>query len=243
METWGTRECRTLTTPGFPRKISEAGLSVLAGEVRSYRQGRRKGGGCESFSPFRILSDYLPDQTDRRMGSLVSTREGCGGAGGSSWGSEELELLALTNGYSEIQPSFRLWQSLSDFDQLPDDIATSANIADIEEKKGFTSHFYLIYRRYRQFYALQSKLEERFGPESKASPYTCVLPTLPAKVYMGVKQEIAEMRIPALNAYMKDNRVFSRLCVPSSSGVEFPAPPQTAAPTEFSEGVWVPLEL
>ena len=31
--------------------------------------------------------------------------------------------------------------SLSDFDQLPDDIATSANIADIEEKKGFTSHF------------------------------------------------------------------------------------------------------
>ncbi|MBW02940.1 Neutrophil cytosol factor 4, partial [Eschrichtius robustus] len=62
---------------------------------------------------------------------------------------------------------------------------------------------YLIYRRYRQFYALQSKLEERFGPESKASPYTCVLPTLPAKVYMGVKQEIAEMRIPALNAYMK----------------------------------------
>ncbi|XP_059969449.1 neutrophil cytosol factor 4 [Mesoplodon densirostris] len=104
----------------------------------------------------------------------------------------------------------------SDFNQLPDDVATSANIADIEEKKGFTSHFvfvievktkggskYLIYRRYRQFYALQSKLEERFGPESKASPYTCILPTLPAKVYVGVKQEIAEMRIPALNAYMK----------------------------------------
>ncbi|XP_007111834.1 neutrophil cytosol factor 4 [Physeter macrocephalus] len=104
----------------------------------------------------------------------------------------------------------------SDFDQLPDDIATSANIADIEEKKGFTSHFvfvievktkggskYLIYRRYRQFYALQSKLEERFGPESKATPYTCILPKLPAKVYVGVKQEIAEMRIPALNAYMK----------------------------------------
>ncbi|XP_022455619.1 neutrophil cytosol factor 4 isoform X1 [Delphinapterus leucas] len=104
----------------------------------------------------------------------------------------------------------------NDFNQLPDDIATSANIADIEEKKGFTSHFvfvievktkggskYLIYRRYRQFYALQSKLEERFGPENKASPYTCILPTLPAKVYVGVKQEIAEMRIPALNAYMK----------------------------------------
>lgn len=40
---------------------------------------------------------------------------------------------------------------------------------------------YLIYRRYRQFYALQSKLEERFGPESKTSPFTCILPTLPGK--------------------------------------------------------------
>nr|XP_004650332.1 neutrophil cytosol factor 4 [Jaculus jaculus] len=105
----------------------------------------------------------------------------------------------------------------SDFEQLPDDVAISANIADIEEKRGFTSHFvfvievktkggskYLIYRRYRQFYALQSTLEERFGPENKSSPYTCSLPTLPAKVYMGVKQEIAEARIPALNAYMKN---------------------------------------
>ncbi|KAM8780000.1 neutrophil cytosol factor 4 [Rhynchonycteris naso] len=104
----------------------------------------------------------------------------------------------------------------SDFEQLPDDIAISANIADIEEKRGFTSYFvfvievktkggskYFIYRRYRQFYALQSKLEERYGPESKNSALTCSLPTLPAKVYMGVKQEIAEMRIPALNAYMK----------------------------------------
>ncbi|XP_073069951.1 neutrophil cytosol factor 4 [Manis javanica] len=104
----------------------------------------------------------------------------------------------------------------SDFEQLPDDIAISANIADIEEKRGFTSYFvfvievktkggskYLIYRRYRQFYALQSKLEERFGQDNKTSPFTCSLPTLPAKVYMGVKQEIAEMRIPALNAYMK----------------------------------------
>ncbi|XP_048657891.1 neutrophil cytosol factor 4 isoform X5 [Marmota marmota marmota] len=104
----------------------------------------------------------------------------------------------------------------SDFEQLPDDVAISANIADIEEKRGFTSHFvfvievktkggskYLIYRRYRQFYALQSKLEERFGPESKTSRFTCSLPTLPVKVYVGVKQEIAEMRIPALNAYMK----------------------------------------
>nr|XP_012331783.1 neutrophil cytosol factor 4 isoform X1 [Aotus nancymaae] len=106
---------------------------------------------------------------------------------------------------------------LSDFEQLPDDVAISANIADIEEKRGFTSYFvfvievktkggskYLIYRRYRQFYALQSKLEERFGRESKSSALACTLPTLPAKVYVGVKQEIAEMRIPALNAYMKN---------------------------------------
>lgn len=42
---------------------------------------------------------------------------------------------------------------------------------------------YLIYRRYRQFYALQSKLEERFGPESKSSPFTCSLPTLPGRLY------------------------------------------------------------
>lgn len=40
---------------------------------------------------------------------------------------------------------------------------------------------YLIYRRYRQFYALQSKLEERFGPENKTSPFTCSLPTLPGR--------------------------------------------------------------
>lgn len=62
---------------------------------------------------------------------------------------------------------------------------------------------YLIYRRYRQFHALQSKLEERFGPENKSNAFTCSLPTLPAKVYVGVKKEIAESRIPALNAYMK----------------------------------------
>lgn len=30
---------------------------------------------------------------------------------------------------------------LSDFEQLPDDVAISANIADIEEKRGFTSYF------------------------------------------------------------------------------------------------------
>lgn len=40
---------------------------------------------------------------------------------------------------------------------------------------------YLIYRRYRQFYALQSKLEERFGPENKTSRFTCTLPTLPGR--------------------------------------------------------------
>ncbi|XP_006108551.1 neutrophil cytosol factor 4, partial [Myotis lucifugus] len=80
----------------------------------------------------------------------------------------------------------------SDFEQLPDDVAISANIADIEEKRGFTSHFvfvievktkggskYLIYRRYRQFHTLQSKLEERYGPESKTSPLSCNLPALP----------------------------------------------------------------
>ncbi|XP_008849575.1 neutrophil cytosol factor 4 [Nannospalax galili] len=61
----------------------------------------------------------------------------------------------------------RQLRSESDFEQLPDDVAISANIADIEEKRGFTSHFV-------------------------------------TKVYMGVKQEIAETRIPALNAYMKN---------------------------------------
>lgn len=40
---------------------------------------------------------------------------------------------------------------------------------------------YLIYRRYRQFYALQTKLEERFGPENKTSPFTCNLPALPGR--------------------------------------------------------------
>lgn len=54
---------------------------------------------------------------------------------------------------------------------------------------------YLIYRRYRQFYALQSKLEERFGPENKASPYTCVLPTLPGRPPTGCPR--MERRPPA----------------------------------------------
>ncbi|XP_049627635.1 neutrophil cytosol factor 4 [Suncus etruscus] len=105
----------------------------------------------------------------------------------------------------------------SDFEQLPDDVAMSANIADIEEKSGFSSHFvfvievktkggakYLIYRRYRQFHALHAKLEERFGPLNKVNSFCCKLPALPAKVFVGAKQEIAESRIQPLNAYMKD---------------------------------------
>lgn len=45
---------------------------------------------------------------------------------------------------AEVIPGFDFSSppaSLSDFAQLPDDIAVSANIADIEEKRGFTSHF------------------------------------------------------------------------------------------------------
>ncbi|XP_015717808.1 neutrophil cytosol factor 4 [Coturnix japonica] len=110
----------------------------------------------------------------------------------------------------------------SDFDQLPDDVPVSANIADIEEKKGFTNYYmfvievkiksggrYLIFRRYREFYALHTKLEERYGGESKNSPFTCTLPVLPGKVYVGAKREIAENRIPILNIYMKN-----LLCLP-----------------------------
>ncbi|OXB77476.1 UNVERIFIED_CONTAM: hypothetical protein H355_015768 [Colinus virginianus] len=109
----------------------------------------------------------------------------------------------------------------SDFDQLPDDVPVSANIADIEEKKGFTNYYmfvievkiksggrYLIFRRYREFYALHTKLEERYGGESKNSPFTCVLPVLPGKVYVGAKREIAENRIPFLNIYMKIREAF-----------------------------------
>ncbi|XP_057243553.1 neutrophil cytosol factor 4 isoform X2 [Malurus melanocephalus] len=111
----------------------------------------------------------------------------------------------------------------SDFDQLPDDVPVSANIADIEEKKGFTNYYmfvievklkgggrYLIFRRYREFYALHTKLEERYGPESNNSPFTCTLPVLPGKVFVGAKREIAESRIPILNVYMKN-----LLCLPA----------------------------
>ncbi|ETE73293.1 Neutrophil cytosol factor 4, partial [Ophiophagus hannah] len=104
----------------------------------------------------------------------------------------------------------------SDFDQLPDDVPVSANIADIEEKRGFSSYYvfvievktkgksrYMIFRRYSQFYRLHAKLEERYGAESKNSSFTCILPTLPGKVYVGAKKEIADSRIPTLNIYMK----------------------------------------
>ncbi|XP_032077598.1 neutrophil cytosol factor 4 [Thamnophis elegans] len=103
----------------------------------------------------------------------------------------------------------------SDFDQLPDDVPVSANIADIEEKRGFSSYYvfvievktkgknrYMIFRRYRQFYSLHAKLEERYGAESKNSSFTCILPTLPGKVYVRAKKEIADSRIPILNIYM-----------------------------------------
>ncbi|KAJ8283634.1 hypothetical protein COCON_G00024840 [Conger conger] len=104
----------------------------------------------------------------------------------------------------------------SDFDQLPDDIPISATIADIEEKKGFIVYYrfvievktkggskYLIYRRYRQFLALHQSLEHKFSPETQTATYSCTLPSLPGKVFMGKKQEIAESRIPELNVYMK----------------------------------------
>ncbi|XP_053260602.1 neutrophil cytosol factor 4 [Podarcis raffonei] len=104
----------------------------------------------------------------------------------------------------------------SDFDQLPDDVPVSANIADIEEKRGFSSYYvfvievktrgggrYMIFRRYSQFYNLHAKLEERYGSESRNSRFCCLLPVLPGKVYVGAKREIADSRIPVLNAYMK----------------------------------------
>lgn len=102
----------------------------------------------------------------------------------------------------------------SDFDQLPHNIPISATIADIVEKKGFIVYYqfvievrtkggskYLIYRRYRQFFTLHQSLALKC--EAQNGPYTCTLPTLPGKVFMGNKQEIAENRIPELNTYMK----------------------------------------
>ncbi|XP_059189013.1 neutrophil cytosol factor 4 [Centropristis striata] len=106
----------------------------------------------------------------------------------------------------------------SDFDQLPHNIPISATIADIEEKKGFIDYFmfvvevktkggskYFIYRRYREFFNLHQILESRYSPENpeRPGPNTCKLPTLPGKVFIGNKREIAESRIPELNTYMK----------------------------------------
>ncbi|KAG9338869.1 hypothetical protein JZ751_025309 [Albula glossodonta] len=111
----------------------------------------------------------------------------------------------------------------SDFDQLPDDIPISATVADIEEKKGFIVYYqfvievktkggskYFIYRRYRQFFALHQTLELKFSSETQTGSYSFTLPTLPGKVFMGKKQEIAENRIPELNNYMK-----TLLCLPT----------------------------
>ncbi|XP_069509102.1 neutrophil cytosol factor 4 isoform X2 [Ambystoma mexicanum] len=105
----------------------------------------------------------------------------------------------------------------SDFAQLPDDVPVSAHIADIEEKKGLSNYFmflisvktkgggkYMIFRRYSQFYTLNATLEERYGPESANGNYKINLPTMPGKVYVGNKRDIAESRIPILNGYMKN---------------------------------------
>ncbi|KAI2650276.1 Neutrophil cytosol factor 4 [Labeo rohita] len=83
----------------------------------------------------------------------------------------------------------------SDFDQLPDNIAVTATIADIEEKKGFIDYY---------------SLELKYSAEAQPGYYTCQLPTLPGKVFMGNKKEIAESRIPELNNYMK-----RLLCLPT----------------------------
>ncbi|KAM9324502.1 neutrophil cytosol factor 4 [Gastrophryne carolinensis] len=104
----------------------------------------------------------------------------------------------------------------SDFEQLPEDVAVSAHIADAEERSGFSVYYtfvievktkggtkYFIYRRYSQFFALHTKLELNYGPEKGVAPLICTLPPLPAKIYVGNKREIAETRIPLLNTYMK----------------------------------------
>ncbi|XP_033821847.1 neutrophil cytosol factor 4-like [Periophthalmus magnuspinnatus] len=106
----------------------------------------------------------------------------------------------------------------SDFEQLPDDVPVTATIADIEEKKGFIDYYifvievktkggskYLIYRRYREFLQLHQILESKYSADGSESPApgTWSLPTLPGKIYIGNKRDIAENRIPELNVYMK----------------------------------------
>ncbi|NXS85456.1 NCF4 factor, partial [Erpornis zantholeuca] len=98
---------------------------------------------------------------------------------------------------------------------------------DIEEKKGFTNYYmfvievklkgggrYLIFRRYREFYALHTKLEERYGPESNNSPFTCTLPVLPGKLSVPnlciISSFFSSRLIPILNIYMKN-----LLCLPA----------------------------
>lgn len=106
----------------------------------------------------------------------------------------------------------------SDFDQLPDDVPVTATIADTVEKKGFIDYYvfvievktkgsskYLIYRRYREFFQLHQLLEIKYSGEGSESPVpgSWSLPTLPGKIFLGNKREIAESRIPELNLYMK----------------------------------------
>ncbi|KAK7929566.1 hypothetical protein WMY93_005961 [Mugilogobius chulae] len=106
----------------------------------------------------------------------------------------------------------------SDFEQLPDDVPVMATIADIEERKGFIDYYvfvtevktkggskYLIYRRYREFLQLHQRLETKYSAEGSESPApeSWSLPSLPGKVYIGNKRDIAESRIPELNLYMK----------------------------------------
>ncbi|XP_018407813.1 PREDICTED: neutrophil cytosol factor 4 [Nanorana parkeri] len=104
----------------------------------------------------------------------------------------------------------------SDFEQLAEDVAVSAHIADVEERRGFSVYYtfvievktkggskYIIYRRYSEFFTLHTKLEENYGPEKEVAPYICSLPPFPGKIYVGNKKDIAEGRIPLLNTYMK----------------------------------------
>ncbi|XP_063796740.1 neutrophil cytosol factor 4 isoform X2 [Pseudophryne corroboree] len=104
----------------------------------------------------------------------------------------------------------------SDFEQLPEDVAVSAHIADVEERRGFSVYCifvievktkggskYFIYRRYSEFLTLHTKLEENYGPEKGIAPYFFSPPPLPPKIYVGNKKDIAESRIPLLNVYLK----------------------------------------
>uniref|UniRef100_A0AAV2MPH9 Neutrophil cytosol factor 4 n=1 Tax=Knipowitschia caucasica TaxID=637954 RepID=A0AAV2MPH9_KNICA len=105
---------------------------------------------------------------------------------------------------------------LNDFEQLPDDVPVTATIADVEEKKGFIDYYvfvtevktkggskYLIYRRYREFLQLHQTLESSTEGAERPTSGPQGLPSLPGKVYIGNKRDIAESRIPELNIYMK----------------------------------------